>query len=107
MKFNLDEVFHFNPGEEDPSLLRQAVEVLPLKKMGLEQNYPNLLYHCTYGTFNSIIIRPKNDILHSIWIPKGATNVHSTEEYQGFRFRGVDYFIYRRPEHHIKKYIAY
>ncbi len=106
MGVELGRVFRFDAPEEKADVLKGAVEVLPLKKMGLEQGYPNMSYRCELGTFDSVVIRPVDDVLHSIWIPKGATNVHSTEEYQGFRFRGKDYFIYRRPKNHIRKFIA-
>ncbi len=99
--------FNFYAVDEHLQQLKGAVNVLPLKKMGLEQHHDNMEFACTFGTFNSIIIRPERDVLHSIWIPKGATEVHSTEDYQGFRYKGMDYFIYRRPKNHIRKFIAY
>ncbi|MFP4117764.1 MAG: hypothetical protein ACLFTR_02475 [Candidatus Woesearchaeota archaeon] len=107
MDDRLRDIFTYNANEEEHTPLREAIKVLPLKKMGLEQEYTNMQFQCSYGTFNSVIIRPEDDVLHSIWIPRGATNVHSTEEYQAFRYKGIDYFIYRRPKNHVKKVIAY
>ena len=97
----------FNANEIEIDFLQKAVKALPMKKMGLEQ-YGNVInYTCKRGTLNSVVIQPESEVVHSIWIPQGASNVHSTEDYQGFRFKGVDYFIYRRPRHHIKKVYVY
>lgn len=108
MRIKLSESeINFSAEEREIKFLQKAVEVLPLKKMGLEQ-YGNVMsYVCKRGTLGSVVIQPERDILHSIWIPEGAKNVHSTEDYQGFKYAGVDYFIYRRPRHHIKKVYVY
>ncbi|MFW6231217.1 MAG: hypothetical protein ACOC32_04310 [Nanoarchaeota archaeon] len=95
-------------GEEyERDFLQRAIDALPLQKMGLEQYGTMMRYTCKRGTLNSVLIRPENDALHSIWMPAGATNIHSTEDYHGFTLRGVDYFIYRRPQHHVKKVFEY
>lgn len=101
-RMNESEVtFHAEDYEMD--FLKKAVSQLPFKKMGLELYNVMMNYTCKRGTMNSVIIRPDNKHLQSIWIPESAKNIHSTEDYQGFTYRGVDYFIYRRPMNHIKK----
>ena len=98
---------NFKGEDRELDFLKKAVKNLPLKKLGLELFNEKRAYTCKRGKLGSVMIQPDHDILHSIWVPEDATNIHSTEDYQAFSLYDVDYFIYRRPRHHIKKIYVY
>ncbi len=100
----INDRIRFHGNEE---FLKEAISVLPLKKMGLAHTDDDNSILCKQGTFDCIELKPEKQAIHSIWVPRGATNTHSTEDYQGFTYKGKDYFVYRRPDHHVKKIISY